>query len=70
MTKDGRKRGKKSKSNIIDFPLNIQQATPITPLELLAIMLKCVLKDRITDQEVDTICSLYYATVQEWWRDD
>jgi hypothetical protein len=39
----------------------------ITPIELLAIILKAMLKDRITQDEVDNICSVYYETVQDWW---
>jgi len=46
---------------------NGQKAIEMTPLELLAIMLKCVLKDRITDEEVETICSTYYQTIRDWW---
>ena len=39
----------------------------VTPIQLLGIILKVVLKDRITDEEVETICSVYYKTVEEWW---
>ena len=37
---------------------NGHESIEVTPLQLLAIMLKCVLKDRITDEEIDTICSV------------
>jgi hypothetical protein len=40
----------------------------ITPLKLLAVILKVVLTDRITDEEVEKICSVYYKTIQEWWE--
>lgn len=46
---------------------NGQKPIEVTPLQLLAIMLKCVLKDRITDEEVETICSTYYETIEDWW---
>lgn len=46
---------------------NGQKPIEVTPLELLAFMLRCVLKDRITDEEVETICSVYYKTIQDWW---
>lgn len=46
---------------------NGQKPREVTPLQLLAIMLKCVLKDRITDEEIETICSTYYQTIKEWW---
>jgi len=39
----------------------------ITPLRLLAVILKAVLQDRITDEEVEKICSVYYKTIQDWW---
>jgi hypothetical protein len=46
---------------------NGKKSIEVTPLQLLGIILKCVLKDRITDEEVETICSTYYKTVNEWW---
>ena len=39
----------------------------ITPLQLLALILKIVLKERITDEEIDKICSVYYDTVIKWY---
>lgn len=39
----------------------------LTPLQLLAVILKCVLRERITDEEVEKICSTYYKTIEEWW---
>jgi hypothetical protein len=42
-----------------------QKLIEVTPLQLLAIMLKCALKDRITDEEIDTICSVYYKTIND-----
>ena len=47
---------------------NGQRSIEVTPLQLLAIILRCVLKDRITDEEVERICSVYYKTVEEWWE--
>jgi hypothetical protein len=46
---------------------NGQKPIEVTPIELLGIILKVTLKDRITDEEVETICSVYYKTVQDWW---
>ena len=46
---------------------NGQKPIEVTPLQLLAIILKVALKDRITDEEVETICSTYYKTMTEWW---
>jgi hypothetical protein len=39
----------------------------VTPIQLLGIILKAVLKERITEEEVETICSVYYQTIKEWW---
>jgi hypothetical protein len=46
---------------------NGQKLIEITPLRLLGIILKAVLQDRITDEEVEKICSVYYKTLEEWW---
>jgi len=46
---------------------NGQKSIEVTPLQLLGIILKCVLKDRITDEEIETICSTYYKTINDWW---
>lgn len=59
---------RKSKARVTKSPdLDMPSGVEVTPIELLAIMLKVVLKDRITKEEVDTICSVYYKTVKEWW---
>ena len=47
---------------------NGQKSIEVTPLKLLAIILKVVLQDRITDEEIEKICSVYYKTIQEWWE--
>ena len=44
-----------------------QKPIETTPIELLGIMLKATLKDRITDEEVKAICSTYYKTIKEIW---
>ena len=46
---------------------NGQTSIGVTPTQLLGIMLKTVLKDRITDEEVETICTMYYKTIEDWW---
>ena len=50
-----------------DHEGNGQTPIAVTPIQLLGIMLKAVLKERITDEEVDRICSVYYQTIKEWW---
>jgi hypothetical protein len=39
----------------------------MTPLQLLGVILKLVLKDRITDAEIDQISATYYDTVKKWF---
>jgi hypothetical protein len=46
---------------------NGQKSIEVTPIQLLGIILKAALKDRVTDEEVKTICSVYYKTVEDWW---
>jgi len=41
----------------------------ITPLQLLGIILKIVLQDRITEEEIEKICVNYYNTVIDWFPD-
>ena len=35
----------------------------LTPMQLLGVLLKAVLRDRITDEEVDKICNTYYSVI-------
>jgi hypothetical protein len=46
---------------------NGQKPISVTPLQLLGVILKVVLKDRITDEEIELICSNYYKTIEDWW---
>ena len=46
---------------------NGRKPISITPIQLLEIILKAVLKDRITDEEAKRICSVYYKTIEDWW---
>ena len=46
---------------------NGQRSIEVTPIQLLGVILRAVLKDRITDEEIERICSVYYKTVQDWW---
>jgi len=46
---------------------NGQKPIMVTPMQLLAIILKVKLKGRITDEEVETICSVYYKTIEDLW---
>jgi hypothetical protein len=48
---------------------NGQKPVEVTPIQLLGVILKIVLKERITDEELETICSVYYQTVQDWWSE-
>ena len=46
---------------------NRQKPISVTPIQLLGVILKVVLKDRITDEEIERICSNYYKTIEDWW---
>jgi len=46
---------------------NGQKPISITPIQLLEVILKAVLKERITDEEAKRICSVYYKTIEDWW---
>jgi len=46
---------------------NGQRPIEVTPMKLLAIILKVKLKGGITDEEVDTICSVFFQTLKELW---
>lgn len=42
----------------------------LTPIQLLALILTMILQDRITDEEIEKICTLYYDTVTKWYPPD
>lgn len=44
---------------------NEEKSVAVTPIQLLGIIIRIALKDRSTDDEVETICSVYYETVEE-----
>jgi hypothetical protein len=46
---------------------NGHKSIELSPMQLLAVILRCLLKERITEEEIETICSVYYKTVKEWW---
>jgi len=48
---------------------NGKKPIEVTPQKLLAIILKVKLKGRITDEEVDTICSVFFQTLKELWAE-
>jgi len=48
---------------------NGQESIEVSPIQLLGIILRIVLKDRITDEEIEAICSTYYDTINEWWSE-
>ncbi|MEK6301678.1 MAG: hypothetical protein AABO41_13290 [Acidobacteriota bacterium] len=58
-----KRKGKPTLVKPSPFPVGLS----LTPLQLLGFILKMVLKDRITDDEIDRICSIYYDTVRKWF---
>lgn len=49
---------------------NGEKSIEVTPIQLLGIILKVVLKERITEEEVERICSVYYKTVKDLWGEE
>jgi hypothetical protein len=39
----------------------------LTPLQVLEVILKTVLDDRITDEEVYRICTVYHDALMKWF---
>ena len=56
------------------FLPEIQQPADITfsltPLQLLAVIIKAKLGDRVKDEEVHLICQVYYTALVSIWDDD
>ncbi|HXU36870.1 MAG TPA: hypothetical protein VN937_10955 [Blastocatellia bacterium] len=48
-------------------PEPLSEGLTLTPLQMLGVVLKVVLKDRITDHEVGEICSSYYQAITKWF---
>jgi len=70
-------------SNVVQFPTgqriadlqaalesNEMSGLSLTPLQLLGVILRIVLKERITDAEIEKICSVYYDTVIKWYPNE
>jgi tetratricopeptide (TPR) repeat protein len=67
------------KDNVIAFPkkeppaddliaeLGKFESVSLTPLQLLGVILKVVLKERITSEEIDRICNAYYQMIREYY---
>jgi hypothetical protein len=41
-----------------------------TPMHLLRFILKSVLKEQVTEEQIEKICSVFYNTLKEWWPDE
>lgn len=48
----------------------IDMALSVTPLELLAVIIKAKLGDRIEDEEVRRICQVYVTALMTIWGDE
>ncbi|HKY04698.1 MAG TPA: hypothetical protein VJQ56_07410 [Blastocatellia bacterium] len=38
----------------------------LTPLQILGVILKVVFKDRVTDEEIDRVCAVYYEAIRRY----
>lgn len=63
-----------AKTNTAPYIPEIQQAIDMTlsftPLQLLAVIIKALLRDRIKDEEVHRICQVYYDSLASIWGDE
>jgi hypothetical protein len=55
---------KQVQAAISEMP-EIETTVTLTPTQLLAVMMKVVLEERITSDEIDRICTAYYYAMQE-----
>lgn len=72
-------RASASSGNVVAFPVAdtpqagaqaIDTTLSLTPLQLLAVIIKAKLGDRIKDEEVHRICQVYYTALMSIWDDD
>lgn len=47
-----------------------QEPIAFTPLSLLATIIKCILKEKVTQKELDRICKAYFNAVHIMWDDE
>ena len=60
-----------ARANLLaDCPPEYRQAIEIlvslTPIQMLGLVIKLVLRDRITDEELKLICDTYYSAIMHW----
>jgi hypothetical protein len=68
MTKPDTKELPKRVQTAISEMAEVEAAVTLTPTQLLGVMMKVVLEDRITGEEIDQICTAYYYAIQEAGR--
>lgn len=64
---DAPEKGNRKPSRITTSPASQRESLTLTPLQMLGVLLKVVLKDRITDDEIDQICSSYHTAIIKWF---
>jgi hypothetical protein len=60
-----------TRANLLaDCPPEYRQAIEVlvslTPIQMLGLVIKLVLRDRITDEELKRICNTYYSAIRHW----
>jgi hypothetical protein len=54
-----------------NLPAKPQQAKEgFTPMHLLRFILKSVLKEQVTEDQIEKVCSVFYTTLKEWWPEE
>jgi hypothetical protein len=64
-----RKLPKEVKEAVAELP-ELHAAVSLTPVQLLGVMMRVVLEERITSDEIDQICTAYYNAMKEASRFD
>jgi hypothetical protein len=57
------KRKRKQPGRVTTSSAPLFAGPTLTPLQMLGVLLKIVLKNRVTDHEIDEICSTYYEAI-------
>jgi tetratricopeptide (TPR) repeat protein len=59
---------KKASQNLPAKPEHANEG--FTPMHLLRFILKSVLKEQVTEEQIEKVCSVFYTTLKEWWPEE
>lgn len=64
---DAPEKRKRKPSRVLSSPPRPIRDLKLTPVQMLGVILKIVLRDKITNDEVDKICATYYEAITKWF---